>query len=64
MRYSKLLSGVAALHRQSHIEQPLGISLKSDISDAGMAESADAADSKSAEGNLMGVQFPLPAPRF
>jgi hypothetical protein len=29
---------------------------------AGMAESADAADSKSAEGNLVGVRPPLPAP--
>ena len=29
---------------------------------AGMAELADAADSKSAEGNLIGVRFPSPAP--
>ena len=29
---------------------------------AGMAELADAADSKSVEGNFMGVQLPLPAP--
>jgi hypothetical protein len=29
-----------------------------------MAELADAADSKSAEGNFMGVQLPLPAPRY
>ena len=28
-----------------------------------MAESADAADSKSAEGNLVGVRPPLPAPQ-
>ncbi len=32
------------------------------IGKAGMAELADAADSKSAEGNLVGVQPPLPAP--
>ena len=31
---------------------------------AGMAESADAADSKSAEGNFVGVQVPLPAPEL
>jgi hypothetical protein len=30
---------------------------------AGMAEQADAADSKSAEGNLVGVRPPLPAPK-
>ncbi len=29
-----------------------------------MAESADAADSKSAEGNLVGVRPPLPAPNY
>ena len=37
--------------------------LKTDkAQEAGMAEQADAADSKSAEGNLVGVRPPLPAP--
>jgi hypothetical protein len=31
---------------------------------AGMAELVDALDSKSSEGNFMGVRFPLPAPDF
>ncbi len=32
------------------------------LSMAGMAELVDALDSKSSEGNFMGVRFPLPAP--
>jgi hypothetical protein len=45
--------------KKTHV---IGCKIDSYIQQAGMAELADAADSKSAEGNLIGVRPPVPAP--
>jgi hypothetical protein len=54
-------TGQTAPHQHGSVGRGNGIFAVNSKS-AGMAELADAADSKSAEGNLMGVRFPLPAP--
>jgi hypothetical protein len=44
------------------LQQPLRLTYNKKASCAGMAELADAADSKSADLRVLGVRLPLPAP--